>query len=144
VKIGKRMWYVPRVAFEAWNGPIPEGMLVCHRCDNAACFNPNHLFIGTELDNTRDAVSKGRRYGWRGGTAHPNAKLSLGQRVSIRDEFMRGGITKAALARRYGVSATAVRHAIDPDEFARRMAAGSAHNKAVRAAKLAQMHGTPS
>lgn len=49
-----------RVAWTIANGPIPEGMSVCHTCDNPPCVNPDHLFIGTNQDNVDDMVSKGR------------------------------------------------------------------------------------
>lgn len=52
-----------RVSFKAFNGAIPEGMCVLHTCDNPACFNPAHLFIGTVKDNSEDMVRKGRWYG---------------------------------------------------------------------------------
>lgn len=49
-----------RAAYTEFVGEIPEGMLVCHRCDVPACCNPDHLFLGTYKDNMRDCVTKGR------------------------------------------------------------------------------------
>jgi hypothetical protein len=54
-----------RVAWEVANGPIPEGMIVMHTCDNPACCNPEHLQLGTHAENTRDRIKKGRGPGAR-------------------------------------------------------------------------------
>jgi len=49
-----------RVVFEECHGPIPDGMYVCHTCDNPPCINIDHLFLGTPRDNMLDKVAKGR------------------------------------------------------------------------------------
>lgn len=90
-----------RLAWELANGQsVPEGMYVCHRCDNPPCCNPDHLFIGTHQDNDADRVAKGR-------TAKPGAKLSADQVETIRAELLRGrrGVD---LAREFGVSTTTI------------------------------------
>lgn len=66
--------YTHRVSWELTNGAIPDGLCVLHECDNPACVNPSHLFLGTQLDNIRDRHNKKRDVDWYGIRHGSNAK----------------------------------------------------------------------
>lgn len=59
---GKKSTLVHRASYNYFISTIPEGLLVCHKCDVPACFNPNHLFIGTNYDNVQDCIKKKRHW----------------------------------------------------------------------------------
>jgi hypothetical protein len=91
-----------RASYILHKGPIPDGALVCHTCDNPACVNPDHLWLGSYADNTNDMLAKGR-----GNTANGLTKLTkLGpeQVREIRALLATGKVSQRSVARSYGVS----------------------------------------
>lgn len=61
----RKMEFAHRVSYVLYRGEIPEGKHILHTCDNPFCVNPDHLFIGTPLDNMRDKMKKGRHVAWK-------------------------------------------------------------------------------
>lgn len=97
-----------RLSWEIHYGEIPDGMCVCHRCDTPSCVRPDHLFLGTALDNARDRQSKGRGFIVPSGEKHPNRRFTAEQVARIRAAYAAGS-TKKSLARAYGMSSANIR-----------------------------------
>jgi hypothetical protein len=91
-----------RLAWQLAFGPIPQGMLVCHTCDNRLCCRPSHLFLGTIQDNADDMVAKGR-------FPLNGAKITADDVRAIRVRLASGEQRKA-VARDYGLSAPHLSH----------------------------------
>ena len=88
-----------RVSYAIFVGEIPDGLYVCHTCDNRRCVNPAHLYLGTQQDNMADCVRK-RRSTF--GERHPLAKLTESQVMEIFS--LRGLVGNEEIGRRFGVT----------------------------------------
>lgn len=93
-----------RYFFKLHKGPIPEGMCVCHRCDNTNCINPEHLFLGTHVENIRDAKIKGR---FPRGTAHHWAKLNEEKAKTVK-AMLKEGVLRNDIVKKLGISKATV------------------------------------
>jgi hypothetical protein len=99
---GRNRGLAHRIAFEAVKGPVPDGLLVCHHCDNPPCCNPAHLFAGTIPDNALDMVAKGRAPDMRNERCG-KSRLTDQQVADIRKRWAEGE-TITSLAQEHGVS----------------------------------------
>jgi len=80
---------VHQTAYRLWKGTISKGLCVCHTCDNRKCFNPDHLWLGTQKDNLQDMSLKGRGVDHKGEN-HPRAKLKEKDVLIIRKMYSEG------------------------------------------------------
>lgn len=102
--------YAHRLSYEQFVGPIPEGLFVCHHCDNPGCVRPSHLFVGTQKDNMADCSRKGRTTGGSlPGERNPFAKLTEG-RVHAARQRLASGEMVTSIARDFGVSIGTISH----------------------------------
>lgn len=105
-----------RAMYIAMNGQIPPNLVVCHKCDNPSCCNPDHLFLGTDNDNVQDRVKKGRSASGdqHGSRTHPE-KIRRGEAnnkckfpdtiiVEIRELYTSGNFSYSQLSKKFGIS----------------------------------------
>lgn len=98
-----------RAAYMLYKGRIPEGMCVCHTCDTPACVNPDHLFLGTHVDNMQDCKSKGRlTKGDTKGEINGKSKLTEKSVLEIRDLLNNSPYSQVEISKIYGVFYTAI------------------------------------
>jgi hypothetical protein len=100
IRNGKQ-WIMSRYIYTQIHGQIPDGMYVCHKCDNPSCINPEHLFLGTQTDNMQDMVNKGRQLC---GSLNGNSKLTAIEAKEIKYSALSG----VNLAKMFNVSTTQV------------------------------------
>ena len=104
--------YAHRWTWEQHHGPIPDGMVVCHSCDNPPCVNIDHLWLGTQADNMRDKLAKKRQPM---GDAHWSRRLQRGGNERLtRDQVIAiraaraAGVRQNVLAKEYGVDPNSI------------------------------------
>lgn len=102
-----------RVAFIIWNGPIPEGLLVLHNCDNPPCCNPRHLRVGTSLDNITDMYARNPRSRMNRpkGQNNHNTKMTYEMVMSAAERISSGSSFRKE-AKRIGVATSSLHAAI--------------------------------
>lgn len=106
-----RLDYVHRISWRLTHGPIPDGMWVLHRCNNARCGNPEHLYLGSHLDNMADMRIAGSRKGKTSGEKSGRAILNEGAVLEARRRYL-AGESQPEIARSMGVSTSCIAHAI--------------------------------
>ncbi|KKN74829.1 hypothetical protein LCGC14_0387220 [marine sediment metagenome] len=105
----KHTYFAHQTAYLLHYGERPSGINVCHHCDNPACVNPYHLFIGTQADNVADCIAKGRKTNppKHIGSKHPHSKLTEDDVKQIR--ILRAdGLTYRAIGNRFRVTYYAI------------------------------------
>lgn len=106
-----RQQYSHRVSYQLFVGPIPDGVDILHHCDNPACVKPSHLFEGTDIENVRDMIVKGRDrfnfrvnppFGNKSAAGKPAWNRILNEKTALA--IRQSGGTQAEIAAKYGVS----------------------------------------
>ena len=110
IKISNQKRRAHRVSYQLHHGPIPEGLHVLHSCDNPSCVNPAHLHLGTQADNMREKMERGR---CSSGETHGQSKLTSDQVHQIRSSYAAGGVTQRQLSEVFGVDQTLISQIIN-------------------------------
>lgn len=109
-----KLYRAHRVSYVIFKGPIPNGLLVCHTCDSRKCVNPDHLFLGTHMDNMDDMTKKGRGVGNKlnhhSGDDHHGTKVTSKMVTEIK--LLSSRYSQRKLAKIFGVAQGSIWNAI--------------------------------
>lgn len=114
IKIMGRHYFTHRVALVLSGTPIEDGDCVLHRCDNPPCCNPDHLFIGTRVENRADCVTKNRHAK---GERNGHAKVTPEIAAAIRREYVPRKVSGRVLGEKYGLSISGVFHILNNETW---------------------------
>lgn len=106
VSLNKKQWIASRLSYSLFKGEIPEGMFVCHHCDNPRCINPDHLFLGTAKDNGVDMANKGRSAK---GEKNGNVSITAKEASDIK-KMLAEGLSGEKISEKTGISIHIVYH----------------------------------
>lgn len=104
ISVDGKLRYAHRVSYELINGPIPDGLFVCHKCDNPPCVNPEHLYLGDVKRNSGDAAKRGR---YRVAENAPNARYTNADILKIRELYATGRYSYMDLCKLFGIPSRA-------------------------------------
>jgi hypothetical protein len=130
IYVGKTSTTAHRFGYKLLIGPVPDHIMVCHRCDNPPCQNPAHWFLGTHTQNMADMVAKDRAYHPRG-AVNRFALLTAADVIAIREMYA-AGATITAVAERFAVKPATVSNIITGKHWTQVGGPISAPNRHIR------------
>jgi len=106
--------YAHRFSYSTFRGPIPNNMDVCHNCDLPCCVNPDHLWLGTAIDNMKDCKKKGRHASDKPDTNYARGEMVSLSKLNTKDiieiRSLNGKLSHQQIASRFGVSRNNIRN----------------------------------
>lgn len=109
IKVGNKLKLLHRVMYEEKYGTIPKGLCACHICDTRNCINPDHIFLGTQADNVKDMINKGRKINSIGKNQYG---FKLFKAIRMLDNYEEISFNQSEFARKYGLDQPNIQHCL--------------------------------